>query len=81
MPLTAFLDEGGPPALAATLEADGSGAIYPVVYSRIQGRVAEHALAPDPFLGYEHADGLRIIADLVKRVAHADPGTPDSSSR
>jgi thioredoxin reductase len=80
MPLTAFLDEGGPPALAATLEADGSGAIYPVVYSRIQGRVAEHALAPDPFLGYEHADGLRIIADLVKRVAHADRATADSSS-
>ena len=80
MPLTAFLDEGGPPALAATLEADGSGAIYPVVYSRIQGRVAEHALAPDPFLGYEHADGLRIIADLVKRVADADRATADSSS-
>ena len=68
-PLTAFLDEGGPAALAATLEADGSGAIYPVLYSRVGGRIGEHALAPDPFLGFEAADGLRIIADLVGRVA------------
>jgi thioredoxin reductase len=68
-PLTEFLDGGGPSALAATLEADGSGAIYPVLYSRSGGRVAEHALAPDPLGGYETADGLRIIAGLVGRVA------------
>ncbi len=69
MPLTAFLDEGGHSALAATLEADGSGAIYPVLYSRVDGRIAEHALAPDPFMGFEMADGMRIISELVGRVA------------
>jgi hypothetical protein len=57
--------------LPATLEADGSGAIYPVLYSRIDGRVAEHALAPDPVMGFDVLDGMRIITDLVGRVARA----------
>ena len=41
-PLSYVLDEGGPDALAATLEGDGIGAIYPVVYTahRRQGRGA-----------------------------------------
>ena len=39
-PLAHVLDAGGPDAIAATLEGDGSGAIYPVVYTpdRRQGR-------------------------------------------
>ena len=37
-PLAYVLDAGGPDALAATLEGDGSGAIYPVVYTRIGGQ-------------------------------------------
>ena len=40
-PLAHVLDAGGPDAIAATLEADGSGAIYPVVYTRIGGKVVE----------------------------------------
>ena len=45
VPLAAFLDATGGDAtgdaLAVTLEADGSGAIYPVVYSRRGGRLDE----------------------------------------
>ena len=50
VPLSAFLDapdgDGGGDALAATLEADGSGAIYPVVYRRRGGRMDEVMLDP-----------------------------------
>ena len=31
-----------------TVEADGTGAIYPVVYVRREGRLEEHALARPP---------------------------------
>ena len=71
-PLAAFLDAGGPNALAATLESDGSGAIYPVLYTRRAGRVAEHRLDVDPFLGSGSADGRRILGELAGEVA-ADP--------
>ena len=71
-PLAAFLDAGGPNALAATLESDGSGAIYPVLYARRAGRVAEHRLDVDPFLGSGSADGRRILGELAGEVA-ADP--------
>ena len=33
-PLAHILDTGGPDAVAITLEADGSGSIYPVVFTR-----------------------------------------------
>ena len=47
-PLAHVLDGSGQDVLAATLEADGSGAIYPVVYTRIggQGRRAGHRAGP-----------------------------------
>jgi hypothetical protein len=46
-PLAYALDEGGEDAMIVTLEADGSGAIYPVLYTRVAGAVNEHALEPD----------------------------------
>ena len=52
-PLAEVLDAGGPDAIAATLEADGSGAIYPVIYSRIGGRIVERAIEPDPLLRFD----------------------------
>jgi thioredoxin reductase len=67
-PLAHVLDAGGPDALAATLEADGSGAIYPVIYTRIGGRVAEQAIEPDPLMRFETLDARRMIDDLVGRV-------------
>jgi hypothetical protein len=68
-PLSFVLDEGGPDALAATLEGDGSGSIYPVLYSRIGGKVVEHAIEPDPLMRYDTIDARRTILDLVGRVA------------
>jgi thioredoxin reductase len=68
-PLAYVLDEGGPDALAATLEGDGSGSIYPVVYTRIGGKVTEHAIDPDPLMRFDTIDARRTIADLVGRVA------------
>ncbi len=69
-PLAHVLDEGGPDALAATLEGDGSGAIYPVVYTRIGGKVAEHAIEPDPLMRFDTLDARRMIEELVGRVTH-----------
>jgi thioredoxin reductase len=68
-PLAHVLDSGGPDALAATLEADGSGSIYPVLYTRIGGKVVEHAIEPDPFMRFDTIDARRTLADLVGRVA------------
>ena len=41
--------------MIVTLEADGSGAIYPVLYTRLAGAVNEHPLQPDPLLRYDTA--------------------------
>ncbi len=68
-PLSHVLDAGGEDAIAATLEADGSGAIYPVVYTRIAGRVVEQTIEPDALLRYDSADARRVLAELVGRVA------------
>jgi thioredoxin reductase len=68
-PLTQVLDAGGPDALAATLEADGSGAIYPVLYTRIGGKVVEQAIDPDPLMRFDTLDAHGTIVDLVGRVA------------
>jgi hypothetical protein len=68
-PLAEVLDVAGPDALAATLEADGSGAIYPVIYSRVGGRIVERAIEPDPLLRFDTADTRLAIDDLARRIA------------
>jgi thioredoxin reductase len=68
-PLAVVLDVAGPDALAATLEADGSGAIYPVIYSRIGGRIVERAIDPDPLLRFDTTDTRLAIDDLARRIA------------
>ena len=67
-PLAHVLDGGGPDAIAATLEADGTGAIYPVVYTRIGGRVVEQAIESDPLMRFDTTDAHRTIAELAGRV-------------
>jgi thioredoxin reductase len=69
-PLAYVLDDAdGPDAMVASLEADGTGAIYPVVYSRRGGKVVERAIDPDPLLRYDTNDTRLAIADLAERVA------------
>lgn len=57
VPLAAFVDaagdDGDGDALAITLEADGSGAIYPVLYLRRAGRIEERPIDPDALLRYD----------------------------
>jgi thioredoxin reductase len=57
VPLAAFVDgmgdDGSTDALAVTLEADGSGAIYPVIYLRRNGRSEERPIDPDPLLRFD----------------------------
>lgn len=68
-PLAHVLDAGGPDAVVASLEADGSGSIFPVIYSRLDGRVVERAIEPDPLLRFDTTDTRLAIADIAARVA------------
>jgi hypothetical protein len=47
-PLQHFLDAGPADAVAATLEENPAGDIYPVLYTRRAGVSTEHDLAPNP---------------------------------
>jgi thioredoxin reductase len=60
-PLAPFVDEGGPDALAITLESDGSTDVYPVLYSRVGGSLTEHRLDANPLLDYQTESARREI--------------------
>ena len=65
-PLSVFLDGATEPdAAAITLEADGSGAIFPVAYLRRSGRVTEIALDPHPLLDFATPDHRARLADAL----------------
>jgi thioredoxin reductase len=70
VPLAAFIDgagdDGAGDALALTLESDGSGAVYPVVYRRREGRFEEHAFEPDILLRYDSPDVRRRLAEVLR---------------
>ena len=66
MPLSHALDTGGPDSLAVTLEGDGSGSIYPVLYAR--AAMTEHVLEPDTLLRYDGAESRRAITEVVSSV-------------
>ena len=67
-PLAHILDAGGADGVAATLEADGTGAIYPILFTRKGGAIAEHRIDPDPLARLDVSDARRAIADAVRRV-------------
>lgn len=74
LPLSHFLDSDGPDAVAMTVEADGQGAIYPVVYLRRGSKIEEHALEPHPLNDYEgsvYRRHLGAILDLIAPGASA----------
>ena len=68
LPLTHALDDGDGDSLIMTVEADGAGAIYPVVYVRSRGRTEEHALDSHPLLDFRTSAHRRQLADTLKRV-------------
>jgi hypothetical protein len=63
-PLTHFLDVEGPDAVAATLEANAQGQIYPALYIRRSGAITEHLLDPDPLLDYR-TENYRAAAESI----------------
>ena len=63
-PLAWFVDASGPDSIAATLETDGTGAVYPVIYLRQDGAVSEHAIDPDPLLNYR-TDAARAALESI----------------
>jgi thioredoxin reductase len=69
VPLAAFVDaagdDGDGDALAITLEADGSGAIYPVLYLRQAGKVEERAIEPDALLRFDTPVMRTRIAEIL----------------
>jgi hypothetical protein len=69
VPLAAFVDATGSDvrdAIAVTLEADGSGAIYPVAYARRGGRLDEVVFDPDPLLRYDTPAVRKRLVELAK---------------
>lgn len=68
VPLAHVLDAGGPDAVVMTVEADGTGLIYPVAYVRAGGRVEEHALEPHPLLDFETRGHREQLAGVLGRI-------------
>ncbi len=67
-PLAHVLDAGGDDALAITLEADGTGAIYPVLFGRRGGTITERVVEPDPLLRYDGPEVRRAVAAIVREL-------------
>jgi thioredoxin reductase len=67
-PLAHILDAGGPDGIAATLEADGSGSIYPILFTRKGGSIAEHRIEAGPLAQLDRGDARRVINDALGRL-------------
>jgi thioredoxin reductase len=59
LPLEHFLDAPGEDAVAAAIEMDPTGVIYPAVYVRRSGRITEHELPPHPVRAFGGAEYRR----------------------
>jgi thioredoxin reductase len=64
-PLEHFLDAGGDDAVAATVEIDSAGRIYPMLYLRRDRRIREVALDPHPLHAFDGPEYVRQLALLV----------------
>jgi thioredoxin reductase len=73
-PLAQVLDTPGPDSLILTIEANGDGSIYPVVYLRTGGGTEERAIEPDPFLDFGGPDQRRQFAEAAAAVSPAAAG-------
>jgi hypothetical protein len=68
LPLAHFLDSGGPDAVAATIEANAEGAVYPVLYARRDGHVDEHVLPGHPLQDFGTPEHRRAVAAVLGEV-------------
>lgn len=71
LPLAHALDADTSDAVLMTVEADGEGAIFPVVYTRRAGRLAEHALPTHPLLDFMTREHRAQLADMLGTVVPA----------
>jgi thioredoxin reductase len=73
VPLVHALDGHGEDLVAMTVEADGQGGLYPMVFVRVGGVLREHQLPGHPLLDFntpEHVSALHeAIADLAPGIA------------
>ncbi len=67
LPLAHILDAGGD-GIVATLEADGTGDIYPVLFSRKGGSTAEQRIDTDPLSRLDVLDARRAVGAAIARV-------------
>jgi hypothetical protein len=71
-PLAAFLDgagdDGTADAIGVTLEADGTSAVYPVLYLRRSGRVEERPIPPDPLVRFDTPAIRAEVAAIVREM-------------
>ena len=65
LPLIHFVDESGPDAVAVSVETDEQGQHHPVAYVRREGRVAEHALPPNPLLDFQGDEHQKILSGVL----------------
>ena len=65
VPLAHFLDEGGADAVAAVIEMNAAGEIYPALYVRRAGRVRERLLSPQRLNDFRGEEYERELAGLL----------------
>jgi thioredoxin reductase len=66
LPLQSFLDSGPADAVAATLEENTAGDIYPVLYTRRAGVSAEHDLGPHPLHDFRTREHERAVVAALE---------------
>jgi thioredoxin reductase len=64
-PLADWLDRPGGPSVAATVEMNAEGAVYPVLYVAADGDVQEHPLEADHLHDYERDEYRRAVKALL----------------
>jgi hypothetical protein len=69
VPLADFLDSGGPNAVAASIEVDEGGTIFPTIYLRRGGEISEHRLPPHPMHEYEGEPYRKELGALLVSIA------------
>ena len=65
LPLAHFVDSAGPDAVAATVEVDAAGRIFPGLYVRRGGRLREVDLDPHPTHSFDAAAYVAALERLV----------------
>jgi len=65
LPLQLFVDSAGPDGVAATVEANPAGELYPAIYVRRNNAITEHLLPANPLLDFETAEHRKELADAL----------------